>query len=377
MSGLYLHIPFCKTRCAYCDFHTGVQPALKQRLVNALCSELNSRLGELNGDPLQTIYFGGGTPSLLNEDEFEQLFKVIENQCDISFCKEITLEANPDDVTETYVEMLGNFPFNRLSVGVQSFNDEELRLLKRRHTAGEAVDAIERCRQRFSNISIDLMYGLPEQQISAWEHTISVALSLNIKHVSAYHLTYEERTLMGKWLRDKRIRPASEEASVAMYRLLVDTLHEKGIEQYELSNFALPGYASQHNSAYWEGTAYLGVGPSAHSYNGKSRRWNVAHTLHYIEGIERNSPMCEQEVLSENDFYNELLITSLRTLKGLSLIQVAQQFGNERKEKLVAQCMPYISNGIMQSDGCRLHFTTDGLFISDGILANLMISNFN
>lgn len=372
MAGLYIHIPFCKSRCSYCDFHSGVQLALLDRFVEALRAELASRVSYLKNDPLETIYFGGGTPSLLRTEHLSTIFESIQNYWDISNCKEITLEANPDDLSEEKLEKLSKLPINRLSIGIQSFNDNELKILRRRHTAQQAVDAVKNAQKYFSNISIDLMYGLPEQTISSWKDTISEALALNIQHVSAYHLTYEEGTLLERKRREGLIFPTLEEESVTMYRLLQTMLHEKGIEQYEISNFAIPGFHSRHNSSYWRGINYLGIGPSAHSFDGDSRQWNIANTLQYITGIEQGTPHFEKEILSETDKYNEMIMISLRTTDGISLERVEQEFGTNAKKELLKQSARFIESGIMLFEENRLHLSSDGLFLSDGIITDLM-----
>ncbi|MDP4203244.1 MAG: radical SAM family heme chaperone HemW [Bacteroidota bacterium] len=372
MAGLYIHIPFCKSRCSYCDFHSGVQLTLLDRFVDALCTELTSRVSYLKNDPLETIYFGGGTPSLLSTGHLSAIFESIQNHWDTSNCKEITLEANPDDLSEEKLKELSELPINRLSIGIQSFNDNELKLLRRRHTAQQAVDAVKRAQKYFSNISIDLMYGLPEQTISSWENTISEALALNIQHVSAYHLTYEEGTLLERKRREGRVFPVLEEESVTMYRLLQNMLQEKGIEQYEISNYATPGFHSRHNSSYWEGIRYLGIGPSAHSFDGESRQWNIANTLQYISGIEQGTPHFEKEVLSETDKYNEMIMISLRTRNGILLERVEKEFGTNAKKELVKQSARFIDAGIMLLEENRLHLSSEGLFLSDGIITDLM-----
>jgi oxygen-independent coproporphyrinogen-3 oxidase len=372
VAGLYIHIPFCKSRCSYCDFHSGVQLALLDRFVDALCAELTSRVSYLKNDPLNTIYFGGGTPSLLSTEHLSAIFETIQNHWDMSYCKEITLEANPDDLSEEKLEKLSKLPINRLSIGIQSFNDNELKILRRRHTARQAVDAVKNAQKYFSNISIDLMYGLPEQTISSWKDTISEALALNIQHVSAYHLTYEDGTLLERKRREGRISPVLEEESVTMYRLLQNRLHEKGIEQYEISNFAIPGFHSRHNSSYWRGINYLGIGPSAHSFDGESRQWNIANTLQYITGIKQRTPHFEKEVLSGTDRYNEMIMISLRTTDGISLERIEQEFGTNAKNELFKQSARFVESGIMLFEENHLRLTSDGLFLSDGIITDLM-----
>lgn len=373
MAGLYIHIPFCKSRCAYCDFYSGIQLPLMDRLVDALCREIALRADYLKDEPLETIYFGGGTPSLLSQTHFLQIFQTIRQYFEVNPNSEITIEANPDDLNDEKVEMLASLRINRLSIGIQSFDDAELTLLRRRHTANQATEAVERCKKVFANISIDLMYGLPSQTISTWQHTISAALSLNIQHISAYHLTYEEGTLLERKRREGKITPVTEEISVEMFRILREMLHEKGIEQYEISNFALPGYHSRHNSAYWQGIPYLGIGPAAHSFDDDNRQWNVADTVDYIESIEKDSLNFEKEYLTIDDKFNELIMISLRTIKGISLYQVESKFGDVRKALLLKHAARFIETGLLQVVDNYLQLTQDGIFVSDGIIADLMV----
>jgi len=373
VAGLYIHIPFCKSRCAYCDFYSGIQLPLMDRLVDALCREIALRADYLKDEPLETIYFGGGTPSLLSQTHFLQIFQTIRQYFEVNPNSEITIEANPDDLNDEKVEMLASLRINRLSIGIQSFDDAELTLLRRRHTANQATEAVERCKKIYSNISIDLMYGLPSQTISNWQHTISAALSLNIQHISAYHLTYEAGTLLERKRREGKITPVTEEISVEMFRILREMLHEKGIEQYEISNFALPGYHSRHNSAYWQGIPYLGIGPAAHSFDDDNRQWNVADTVDYIESIEKDSLNFEKEYLTIDDKFNELIMISLRTIKGISLYQVESKFGDVRKALLLKHAARFIETGLLQVVDNYLQLTQDGIFVSDGIIADLMV----
>jgi oxygen-independent coproporphyrinogen III oxidase len=372
VAGLYLHIPFCQSRCAYCDFHSGVQPALMDDFVKALCREIVDRASYLKSESLTTLYFGGGTPSLLSLEQLSYIFNTIQTVWNISGCTEITLEANPDDLTEAKLRELVALPINRLSIGIQSFNDNELQLLRRRHTALQAKEAVKRAQRYFSNISVDLMYGLPLQTLSSWKHTILQALSLTIQHVSAYHLTYETGTLLERKRREGKITPIDEEISRKMYTLLVEKLHQNGIEQYEISNFALPGFHSRHNSSYWESISYLGVGPSAHSFDGRSRQWNIAHTARYIAGVKQGAPLFEKEELTDTDRYNELIMLSLRTTNGLSLATVAKAFGAKERWQLLQKAERYLAEGVMQQSGDRLRLTSQGLFVSDGIILELM-----
>jgi oxygen-independent coproporphyrinogen-3 oxidase len=372
VAGLYIHIPFCKSKCSYCDFYSGVQGSLTDKLVDALQHEIRLRADYLNGEELQTIYFGGGTPSILSTQQLLDIFTVIAEKWDIGKCTEITLEANPDDLSAEKLRELSELPINRLSIGIQSFHDEELLMLRRRHSARQAIEAVKEAQRYFQNISIDLMYGLPGQTISGWEETISQALALNIQHISAYHLTYEEGTLLERRRKEGRVIPVTEEVSVEMYHLLQNRLREGGVGQYEISNFAIPGFHSRHNSSYWDGTLYLGIGPSAHSFDGESRQWNVANTAKYISETGLGKPCFEKEILSITDKYNEMILISLRTIKGISMELMEKRFGTIAKEKLLKQSDHFIRSGIMFSDDDHLRLSPEGLFLSDGIITELM-----
>jgi oxygen-independent coproporphyrinogen III oxidase len=372
VAGLYIHIPFCKSKCSYCDFYSGVQGSLTDKLVDALQHEIRLRADYLKGDELQTIYFGGGTPSILTHRQLSDIFATIATIWDIGKCTEITLEANPDDLSAEKLKEFSELPINRLSIGIQSFHDEELSMLRRKHSAQQAVEAVREAQHYFQNISIDLMYGLPGQTISGWEHTILQALALNIQHISAYHLTYETGTLLDRKRKEGRIVPVTEEISVAMYYLLQNRLKDQDIKQYEISNFAIPGFHSRHNSSYWEGIKYLGIGPSAHSFDGESRQWNIANTLQYITSIEQKKNYFEKELLSTTDKYNEKIMISLRTIQGISVERIEAEFGTQTKQKLIQQSERFIKAGIMFLDNNHLHLTPEGLFLSDGIITDLM-----
>ncbi len=372
MAGLYIHIPFCKSKCSYCDFYSGVQGSLTDKLVDALQHEIRLRADYLKGEELQTIYFGGGTPSILTHQQLSDIFATIAKIWNIEKCTEITLEANPDDLSAEKLKELSGLPVNRLSIGIQSFHDDELSMLRRRHSAQQAIEAVQEAQRYFQNISIDLMYGLPGQTIPGWEETISQALALNIQHISAYHLTYEEGTLLERKRKEGHVIPVTEETSVAMYHLLQSMLNEGRIRQYEISNFAIPGFHSRHNSSYWDGTPYLGIGPSAHSFDGESRQWNVANTAKYISGTKQEKPCFEKEILSVTDKYNEMILISLRTIKGISLEAMEKQFGTTAKNKLLKQSEHFIGSGIMFSDNNYLCLSPEGLFLSDGIITELM-----
>ena len=374
MAGIYLHIPFCKTRCAYCDFYSTTLPEWKERYVQALCKELEIREGYLAGEKIETIYFGGGTPSQLNRNEWKKIFDTLSRLYPIGCCKEITVEANPDDLSPEYAEMLATFPFNRISIGIQTFHEPLLKLLKRRHTATQAIEAVRNCRKAgFTNVSIDLMYGLPDETKAIWENDLEQALELQPEHISAYHLTYEGGTELWKMKRDRRINETSEENSLEFYNMLTERLKASGYIHYEISNFCLPGRFSRHNSSYWKGIPYLGCGPSAHSYDGMShRQWNTASLTAYIKGIENGTPDEEKEYLDQHTRYNEFVITSLRTMWGMPLEKLKETYGEKLHDYCMECARPYIKNGELTIADSTLHISPKGVFISDRIMSDLL-----
>ncbi len=373
MAGLYIHIPFCKRRCVYCDFYSNTDMSLKNQYVEALACEIRTRRDEFLKEPVTTLYFGGGTPSQLDESDFVRIFNVISEVCSPSDWKEVTIEANPDDLSLDYIRMLKRFPFNRISIGVQSFFDADLSFLNRRHTAAQAIEAVRNCRAAgLDNISIDLMYGLPGQTTEQWNENLSVALHLKPRHLSCYHLTYEEGTTLYERLRTGQIREVNEEDSVAMFSLLIDRLREAGYEHYEISNFALAGFRSQHNSSYWHDKPYIGIGASAHSYNRQSRQWNVSDIREYIRQARIGEFNPEKEIIDEDTRYNDVVITALRTSEGLSLLRLEHCFGKERTEYCLEQAKPFIASGKLILENGNIRLSRSGIFVSDSIMSSLM-----
>lgn len=373
MAGIYLHIPFCKTRCIYCDFYSTTRSEWTDRYVEALCTELTRRKDYLQGEPVHTIYMGGGTPSQLSEKHFRKLFHTLQQVYGLEQCHEITLEANPDDLTEEYTAMLKTLPFNRISMGIQTFHEDTLRLLHRRHTGAQAIRAAELCRKAgFQNISIDLIYGLPGENDFRWNQDLQQAIQLQVEHISAYHLTYEEGTPLYNMLHQHSVQEVDEESSLRFFTSLMDTLKDAGYEHYEISNFCKPGFHSRHNTAYWQGIAYLGCGPSAHSFNGSSRQWNKASLSAYMNGIEQNTCIYETEQLDVYTRYNEYVMTGLRTQKGVSLKQLHHTFGMQLKDYCLRNADSYLKNGQLEIQNEHLRLTRPGIFISDGIMSDLM-----
>lgn len=374
MAGIYIHIPFCKTRCIYCDFYsTTLVNGWKERFVNALCKEIEMRKKYLDGRCIDTVYFGGGTPSLLSAEDFAVIFDCLSKCFDLSQCTEITLEANPDDLTLSYLKELSALPFNRISMGVQTFDNRSLSLLNRRHTAEQAIEAVRASREvGFRNLSIDLIYGLPGESENQWQTDLEQAIALHPEHISAYHLTYENGTPLERMLRKKQVSEVSEETSLHFFTSLVETLTKAGYEQYEISNFCRTGLQSRHNSSYWQGVHYLGLGPSAHSFNGTSRSWNVAAIKEYVVAIERCLLPLETEELSLTTRYNERIITALRTSVGLSISELKEDFGDEWKSYCLAVADPHLRAGRLKLERDRLRLTQSGLFLSDGIMSDLL-----
>lgn len=373
MAGIYLHIPFCKRRCIYCDFYSTTQNEKKAAYINALCRELDQRKNYLEGEKIETIYLGGGTPSQLEAKDFEQIFQALYRLYEISPEAEITIEANPDDLTDEYVGMLRTFPFNRLSMGIQTFQEDILRLLHRRHTAQQAVEAFNRCRKAgFTNISIDLMYGLPGETLQTWETDLRQAVSMKPEHISAYHLIYEEGTVLWKLREQHRVEEADEDLSVSLFTQLIHKLKDNGYQHYEISNFCLPGMHSRHNSSYWTGKKYLGCGPSAHSYNGISRQWNVASLDRYIEQVNNGQTYFEVEDLDLYTRYNDFVITTIRTMWGMQLDALKEQFGEKLYNYCLRMAQPHLSQGTLELSNNVLKLTEKGVFISDGIMSDML-----
>jgi len=381
MAGLYIHIPFCASRCIYCGFYSTTAVASQDRYTDALCREMQMQkdylLKALDATPhmeLSTVYLGGGTPSQLSGENLEKLFdtiynKVYQDQLPVSATAEVTIECNPDDITPQFASILSSLPVNRVSMGVQTFSDERLKFLRRRHSAREVDQAIGRLRQvGIDNISIDLMFGFPQETMVDWRTDLQQALSLEVEHISAYSLMYEEGTVLYRLQQEKKVRETDEETSLAMYNLLIDELTAHGFEHYEISNFARPGFRSLHNSSYWQAVSYLGLGASAHSYNGYSRQWNVADIRQYIEAIERGVLPAEIETLDADTRYNDRIATALRTREGIDLSVLEKPYQTYLKELAT----PHIRRGhLVLKDGC-LALSRSGIFISDSIMADLM-----
>lgn len=376
MSGIYLHIPFCKQACHYCNFHFSTNLKRKEELIKSLCTELIIRKRELN-QPLQTIYFGGGTPSLLSEQELKQIFNTIHKHYIVVEDAEITLEANPDDLSSNLIVQLHDSQINRLSIGVQSFFAEDLLLMNRVHSAKEALECIQLAKKYFKNISIDLIYGIPGLTIDRWKENLEITLSLDIPHISCYALTVEPKTALKKFIEQGKVAPVNDEETRSHYELMIDTLENAGYINYEFSNFGKPGYFSQNNSGYWKGKPYLGIGPSAHSFDGNKRSWNISNNIKYIKSINNGNIPLAFEVLSVTDKYNEYIMTGLRTMWGVSLVKVENDFGKRYRDYLLEQVEKHVENQLLYIEDDILKITKKGKFLGDGIASDLFLVNLS
>lgn len=369
MSGLYVHIPFCASRCIYCGFFSTTLSSLKDRYVDALCHEMDIRRGEIR-DTLSTVYLGGGTPSQLSVAQIDRLTHYIYNMWEREADLEFTIECNPDDVTPAFAGAISMLPVNRVSMGAQTFDDERLRFLRRRHTSAQVFSAVEALRKAgIGNISIDLMFGFPGQTNDVWAQDVAKALSLGVEHVSAYSLMYEEGTPLYGLLREGRVSEIGEEDSLKMYDTLCDGLVAADYEHYEISNFARPGFRSRHNSSYWSGAEYVGIGAAAHSYDVLTRSWNVADVRRYIEMVERGvRPLDGKEDIDDDTRYDEAVTTALRTSEGLRLSALKPKY----RQYIMKEGRRYLDSGLLEmNDGC-LRLTRRGIYVSDGIMADLM-----
>ena len=393
MAGIYIHIPFCRSRCIYCGFYSTTSLELRQRYVDALCREMEIR----SASPLSTIYIGGGTPSQLTIEQLHQLFIYINKVYPLTshfspLTPEITIEVNPDDVTIEFASMLSQLPVNRVSMGIQTFDDQRLQFLHRRHTAQQAITAIDTLRQAgFHNISIDLMYGFPGETLNDWEADIDAALALNVEHLSAYCLMIEEGTPLHRMLKQHNgdcplceqrselqgdcPQCVDEETERSMYYTLIDHLTAAGYEHYEISNFAKKGFRSRHNSSHWNGTPYIGLGAAAHSFDGRSRSWNVADINTYIKGIEQGKRIFEEELLDDDTRYNDIITVALRTKEGINLDTLSPKY----RDYCMKNARRYLNDGLLElsavgdSQSPTLHLTRRGLFVSDMVMSDLMM----
>ena len=375
MAGIYIHIPFCKQACYYCDFHFSTSLKKKEDLLLALVKELELRKDEFKGTRVETIYFGGGTPSLLSIEELTTIINAIYVNYEVVEHPEITLEANPDDLSHDSIKVLANSPINRLSIGIQSFFDTDLKLMNRAHNAKEAKETLAIATKYFENISVDLIYGIPGATNEQWINNIEMALSFGVPHISSYALTVEPKTALASFIEKGIIDNVDDDQAHEQFHLLKEKLEDHGFIHYELSNFGKEGFFSKNNSAYWQGKPYLGIGPSAHSFNGTQRGWNVRNNTKYIKALQQNELPIELETLTKTDRYNEYIMTGLRTIWGVSFKKIETDFGTVYKDYLIEQANVFINQHLLYIDNEHLRVTKKGQFLSDGIASELFKLN--
>ena len=382
MSGIYIHIPFCKQACHYCDFHFSTSMKKKDEMVLALAKEISMRKNEFNlldsaqsDNQIETIYFGGGTPSVLSNEEINFLIAEVYKNYNVVENPEITLEANPDDLSSERIFELSKSPINRLSIGIQSFYEDDLKMMNRAHNSAEAINCLKEATKYFDNISLDLIYGIPGMSDEMWKQNIETALSFGIPHISSYALTVEPKTALKKLIDAGKIAEPQDEAALNHFMILVETLQKNGFIHYELSNFGKENYFSKNNSAYWLGKKYIGIGPSAHSYDGIKRGWNIANNSLYLKAIQNDELPIETEVLTVSDRYNEYIMTGLRTIWGVSLERIENEFGLEYLNYLEKKSQKFLNDDLLSIENNILKPTPKGKFLTDGIASDLFYLN--
>ena len=374
MAGIYIHIPFCKKACHYCDFHFSTSPVYKDQMVRALRSELILKKDYVGTEQIETIYFGGGTPSVLSADELGMLIHEITEYYPVSASPEITLEANPDDLSPQKVKELRQIPVNRFSLGIQSFFEEDLKWMNRAHNAAEAHGSIKRVQDAgFENITADLIYGFPLLSDEKWEYNVRQLIELQIPHISSYAMTVEPATALAARIKQGFQKPMNESHSASQFMMLMEELAVAGFEHYEISNFAKPGRHSKHNSNYWEGISYIGIGPSAHSYNGESRQWNVSNNMKYISALEGNKIPFEIEHLTMANRINEYIMTSLRTSKGMDLDLISQRFHNDYNSQILESMEPFFEKEWVIINDRKVTLSKEGKLFADHIASELFV----
>jgi oxygen-independent coproporphyrinogen-3 oxidase len=374
MSGIYIHIPFCKQACHYCDFHFSTSLQNKEAFINALIKEIEiqKHFFKDSNNAISTIYFGGGTPSLLNQTELMRLFDALNKHFNINATAEITLEANPDDITKEKLDAFKHTPINRLSIGIQSFYDEDLKLMNRAHTSKEASYAVKATQDKgFENITIDLIYGIQTLSNEKWQNNLQQAFELQTKHISAYCLTVEEKTALAHFIKTGKLNDVDEEKNAAQFEIMLNAMEQNDFIQYEISNFCKENFYSKHNSNYWLKEKYLGLGPSAHSYNGTKRSWNIANNAQYIKSIEQNKLNYEEETLSNSQRYNEYVMTSLRTIWGTNLSLLKNNYGIEFKNYFTKEAEGYLQSNYLLLSNNIVTLSKQGKLIADKIASDL------
>ncbi|WP_172283617.1 radical SAM family heme chaperone HemW [Chryseobacterium sp. LAM-KRS1] len=372
---IYIHIPFCKQKCSYCNFHFSTSLQSKDEVLSAIKKELFLRKDELHNKTLQSLYFGGGTPSILSGDEINSIVDEVLKYYSFEKDIEITLEANPDDLDKTFLSDLSKSPVNRLSIGTQSFFDDDLRLMNRAHNASQAEDSIKRAQDfGFENLSIDLIYGSPTSNLEIWKENLNKTIALDVPHISSYALTVEPKTALNDWILKGKVATPKEEEQNKEFYYLSDFLKDNGFDHYEVSNFAKPGFYSRHNSSYWKYKEYLGLGPSAHSYNGADvRSWNIANNQLYVKKLNSNSLAKETEILSQEDQFNEMIMIGLRTIWGVDLDKLKNKFSPEIVEKFDQEIKEKIADGILVIENNHLKIPEKHWFMADGIASDLFL----
>jgi oxygen-independent coproporphyrinogen III oxidase len=373
LAGIYLHIPFCRQACNYCNFHFTTSLRNKGEMVVAILREAEMRKDEYSGETIHTIYFGGGTPSLLEVAEISAILNGLKQWYNLDGGAEITLEANPDDIDPVKAEGWKQAGVNRLSIGVQSFFENELQWMNRAHNSTQSLQSLELAKSFFDNITMDLIYGSPLLTNEMWEENLDKAIALGIPHLSCYALTVEEKTPLHKSIFQKQKENVDSERQAEQFLMLMKKARAAGYEHYEVSNFAKPGFRSRHNSSYWKGEKYLGLGPSAHSYDGASRQWNIANNQRYMQGIAQGKPEVEKELLSETDRLNEYIMISLRTMEGINLDDAGKRFGSAQAERLQKALQKYVTTRLLNVEGGRYWLTDEGMLRADGIASELFI----
>jgi len=372
LAGIYIHIPFCRQACHYCNFHFTTSLTRKNELIAALLKELDLRQNYLQNEAVETIYLGGGTPSLLEVSDLEKLLGYIWKNFSSSPATEITLEANPDDISEEKIREWLDTGINRLSIGIQSFFEEDLLWMNRAHNAKQAKDSLELACRHFKNITVDLIYGTPMLTDNKWEKNVETILSYDIPHISCYALTVESKTALQKMIKLGKTEDVNPDKQSDQFLLLMRWLKDAGYEHYEISNFAKPGFRSRHNTSYWQGKKYLGIGPSAHSFDGVSRQWNISNNNTYIDSLKTNSLPFEKEILTAAQQLNEYIMTSLRTIEGIDVRVVEKKFGKKEKERLLQSVKKYLENKkVVVSEAGNLVLTNEGKLLADGIASDL------
>ena len=376
MAGIYIHIPFCKQLCHYCDFYKSLEDNHRSELLDSLGQEMELQRDYFEGEEVETIYIGGGTPTILSVEEINSLIGKISTNFQLTKENEITIEANPDDLTREYLEKLAKTKVNRISIGIQSLSAKELVLLNRRHTVKQAIDSVTNSKKAgFTNISLDLMYGIPGSLIEQWERNIDQVLAMDVQHLSCYHLSIEPGTKLALFVKNGKIKPPEEEESIDQFRILAEKLDQAGFLHYEISNFCKNSYFSKHNTNYWKQIKYLGIGPSAHSFNGRSRQWNIADNKKYIETIKKNKVPFKKEIIDQRKKYNEYILTALRTMWGIDLKYIEETFSKEAHDYCINLSERLLEYGMLKKKGENLVLTKQGIFISDNIITELMMND--